>query len=126
MNQRPADHEITSAFIETMEASGVKPVEPISHELLSGQLVRFQVDGDRAGRRNGWARLFLDGRPAGVFGCHKRQISEKWTLEAPPQTYTPAQKRAYAEAMAAKPTTVLPAPHGRTIVPLPPSAVPPR
>ena len=65
-------------FIAAMEAAGVGPAEPIAQQLAGGELVRFQVAGDRAGRRNGWAILHLDGIPAGAFGCNKRGISDKW------------------------------------------------
>lgn len=95
-------HEIAADFVRAMEAAGVTPAESIINELLQGQLVRFTVDGDRSGRRNGWARLFLDGRPAGAFGCNKRQLSEKWTHGDARQPYSSAERRAYAKAMASK------------------------
>lgn len=65
-------------FIAAMEAAGVGPAESITHQLAGGELVRFQVNGDRNGRRNGWAVLHFDGIPAGAFGCNKRGISDKW------------------------------------------------
>ena len=68
-------------FITAMEAAGVGPAEPIAQQLAGGELVRFQVAGDRAGRRNGWAVLHLDGIPAGAFGCNKRGISDKWRAD---------------------------------------------
>lgn len=102
MSALPPPHQIAASFVQAIEAGGVKPSYPIDQDLLTGNLVRFDVDGDRSGRRNGWARLFLDGRPAGAFGCNKRQINEKWTLATPQQSYTPAQKKAYGKAMAAK------------------------
>jgi len=65
-------------FISAMEAAGVGPAESIAQELAAGELVRFEVQGDRKGRKNGWAVLHFDGIPAGAFGCNKRGISDKW------------------------------------------------
>ena len=56
-------------FIASMEAAGVRPVEPIAQNLAAGRLIRFRADGDKPGRRNGWAVLHLDGTPTGAFGC---------------------------------------------------------
>lgn len=60
-----------------MERAGIKPVEPIADNLGKG-LVRFRCDGDAPGRRNGWAVLHLDGRPAGAFGNYRLGISDRW------------------------------------------------
>ena len=68
-------------FIAAMEASGVRPVEPIATRLQSGQLIRFRCEGDRKGRLNGWAVLYLDGDggPSGVFGNYRLHTgSIKW------------------------------------------------
>lgn len=95
-------HEIALEFVTAMEAAGVKPSEPIIHSLLAGDLVRFHVDGDRPGRRNGWARLYVDGRPAGAFGCNRRQISEKWRAHQEPRTFSKADRAEYARRMQAQ------------------------
>lgn len=47
-----------------------------------GQRHRFSVTGDKAGSRNGWYVLHLDGVPAGAFGCWKRNISETWCAKS--------------------------------------------
>jgi putative DNA primase/helicase len=65
------------AFLDAMESAGMKPVEPIASK-LGKELVRFQCDGDRNGRRNGWAVLHLDATPAGAFGHYAFGISETW------------------------------------------------
>jgi putative DNA primase/helicase len=64
-------------FIGAMEAAGVRPVEPIAQR-LGGGLIRFRAEGDKPGKRNGWAVLHLDGRPAGAFGCYRLGVSMKW------------------------------------------------
>lgn len=65
-------------MIGTMEAEGIKPVEPIAQRLASGDLIRFRCDGDGTGRQNGWAILYMDERPAGAFGNYRLGISRKW------------------------------------------------
>lgn len=85
-----------SDFVSAMEAAGVKPLEPISHRLGDGQLVRFRADGDKPGRKNGWAVLHTDGCPAGAFGCYRLGISEKWRAGSS-KSMTPQQKRDRAE-----------------------------
>lgn len=66
-------------FLAFMEANGVKPVEPIAARLASGSLIRFRCEGDGKGRRNGWAILYLDERPAGAFGNYKTNTGTlKW------------------------------------------------
>ncbi len=102
MSDGRAPGDIALSFLAAMEAAGVKPSEPILHSLMSGDLVRFQVEGDRAGRRNGWARLHLDGHPAGAFGCNKRQIHEKWSADHEKKAYTKAERADYAKRMQAQ------------------------
>ena len=66
-------------FVSFMEANGVCPVEPIAQRLSSGDLIRFRCEGDGKGRRNGWAILYLDERPAGAFGNHRMNTGTlKW------------------------------------------------
>lgn len=70
--------DATTGFLSAMEAAGVRPVEPIAQALVGGGLVRFRAEGDKPGRRNGWAILYLDGTPAGAFGCYRLGIRDKW------------------------------------------------
>lgn len=65
-------------FLRAMEAEGVRPTEPIAQRLSGGELIRFQSEGDGKGRRNAWAILYLDERPAGAFGNYRLGISRKW------------------------------------------------
>lgn len=65
-------------FIQAMEVEGVRPVEPIAQRLSGGELIRFQSEGDGKGRRNAWAILYLDERPAGAFGNYRLGLSRKW------------------------------------------------
>ncbi|RIV79556.1 hypothetical protein [Pelagerythrobacter aerophilus] len=72
-------HDAIADFVSFMEANGVKPSEPIAQRLGSGSLIRFRCEGDGKGRKNGWAILYLDERPAGAFGNYKMNTGTlKW------------------------------------------------
>lgn len=59
---------MTDPVSEFLDADGGwSSSEPIADKLAAGDPVRFRADGDKPGRRNGWAWLHLDGVPAGVF-----------------------------------------------------------
>ena len=75
--------EAVSAFIGAMQAFGLIPVEPIADKLAAGEFIRFECEGDRKGKANGWARLFLDGHPAGRFGNYRLAIDTTWKSDAP-------------------------------------------
>jgi putative DNA primase/helicase len=81
-------------FLAAMQAAGIRPLEPIAHQLASGNPVRFRADGDRPGRRNGWAVLHLDGVPAGVFRHYRLGIRSIWRAGSDPRALTPAERRA--------------------------------
>ncbi len=83
-----------STFIEAMQSAGIRPLEPIAHKLAAGQPVRFRAEGDRPGRRNGWAVLHLDGVPAGVFRHYRLGIRSIWRAGSDPRALTPAERRA--------------------------------
>jgi putative DNA primase/helicase len=40
-------------FLAAMHAAGIRPLEPIAHQLASGNPERLRAEGDRPGRRNG-------------------------------------------------------------------------
>jgi putative DNA primase/helicase len=68
-----------SDFMAFMETAGVVASEPIAQRLGSGNLIRFRCEGDGKGRKNGWAILYLDDRPAGAFGNYKLNTGTlKW------------------------------------------------
>ncbi|WP_070154089.1 hypothetical protein [Sphingobium phenoxybenzoativorans] len=72
--------DIIPSFLSAMEAAGMRPAEPMA-DRLGSDLIRFSCEGDRAGKRNGWAVLHTDGRPAGAFGNYRLQVSETWRAE---------------------------------------------
>nr|WP_243855711.1 toprim domain-containing protein [Sphingobium vermicomposti] len=78
-----------------MEAAGVRPTEPIA-DRLGSDLIRFACEGDGSGKRNGWAVLHLDERPAGAFGNYRLQVSETWRSGAI-MRLSPAERREVTE-----------------------------
>lgn len=72
-------HDAIADFVSFMEANGIKALEPIAGRLATGALIRFRCDGDGKGRKNGWAILYLDERPAGAFGNYRLNTGTlKW------------------------------------------------
>lgn len=84
-----------SDFIAFMEANGVVPVEPIAQRLGSGSLIRFRCEGDGKTRKNGWAILYLDERPAGAFGNYRLNTGTlKWKSNDDRPALTAAERAA--------------------------------
>lgn len=83
-----------SDFLNAMGAAGIRPVEPIADKLAAGDPVRFRADGDKPGRRNGWAWLHLDGVPAGVFRHYRLGVRTVWRAGSDPRSLSPAERRA--------------------------------
>lgn len=48
-----------------------------------GEIHRFHVPGDKAGSRNGWYVLYLDGLPAGSFATWKTCEVHRWSSREP-------------------------------------------
>ena len=83
-----------SKFLDAMGAAGIRPGEPIADRLAAGDPVRFRADGDKPGRRNGWAWLHLDGVPAGVFRHYRLGVRTVWRSGSDPLSLSPAERRA--------------------------------
>jgi putative DNA primase/helicase len=75
-----SENDIVSQFRDAMCAAGIEVTSPI---IADGKLHRYHVNGDHRSKRNAWAVLHADERPAGVFGCNKRMSGEsvKWTAK---------------------------------------------
>lgn len=72
-------HDAIADFVAFMEANGVVPTEPVAQRLAGGNLIRFRCEGDGKTRKNGWAILYLDERPAGAFGNYRLNTGTlKW------------------------------------------------
>lgn len=79
-----------AAFLATLAAAGIAPSDPAAI-VADGQLHRFHIDGDKPGRRNGWAVLHLDGLAAGAFGSWKHGIAGSWCAKDR-ASLTPAER----------------------------------
>ncbi|ACF50608.1 VapE domain-containing protein [Stenotrophomonas maltophilia] len=86
--------DIVPAFLQAMHAHGIVP-DARGRDALNadGTLVRFHVEGDRRGTRNGWAVLFGDNVPAGEFGSWRTGIRHAWCAKSP-TTLSAAEQRA--------------------------------
>lgn len=64
-----------ASFLDAMAAAGLRTHDKI---IPDGELRRFHVEGDAPRTRNGWYVLYMDGIPAGEFGCWKRGQQSTW------------------------------------------------
>lgn len=76
-------------FLNAITAAGLAPVKDI--ELPEGRIVRFRVQGDKAGSRNGWAILHRHPIPAGAFGSWRTGEQHTWRA-ATNEIATPAER----------------------------------
>lgn len=70
--------DIIAAFERAMREAGIVPVFTRGGIVADGKLIRFHVEGDKKGTRNGWCVLFGDGVPAGEFGSWKTGDVHSW------------------------------------------------
>lgn len=87
-------HATIEDFLAFMRAEGVCPTDPgaFANEITCGDVIRFDCDGERRGSKNGWAKLYLDERPAGAFGNWKRGINRRWS-SGTANELTPAERQ---------------------------------
>jgi len=71
-------YDTIDQFRDAMRDAGITPPDVIEAD---GQLHRFHVEDDKAGSRNGWYALHLDGRAAGVFGSWKTGLRSTWAAD---------------------------------------------
>lgn len=76
-------------FLNAIAAAGLAPVKPI--ELPEGRIVRFRVEGDKAGTLNGWAVLHRHPIPFGSFGTWRTDERHTWKASSN-ETATPAER----------------------------------
>jgi putative DNA primase/helicase len=65
----------------------------------TGAIERFHINGDKAGKKNGWCVLCLDCVPAGSFG-NWSDIEGKWCAKSD-KAMTPAERTAHRERIEA-------------------------
>lgn len=66
---------VEAQFREAMQSAGITYHGAI---IADGQLHRFYIEGDKAGSKNGYYKLHLDGTPAGIFGSWKLGVTQLW------------------------------------------------
>ena len=71
-------HDTINQFRTAMLDAGLTPPEAIEAD---GQLHRYHVEGDKAGSKNAYYVLHLDGRAAGVFGSWKSGLRSTWAAD---------------------------------------------
>ena len=71
-------HDTINEFRAAMRDAGITPPDMIDAD---GQLHRFHVEGDKAGSKNGYYVLHLDGRAAGGFGSWKTGLRSTWAAD---------------------------------------------
>ena len=93
----------TREALDAMAAAGCAPGDP-SVVVFDGRLHRYDVDGDRKGRKNGWFVLHDGLPPAGGFGSWKTGETRSWR-GSETERLTPEQRgreRARIEAAQAR------------------------
>ncbi len=68
--------------------------------VADGVLHRYQVEGDKAGSKNGWYVLHADAQPFGAFGSWKTGQSETWSPSTT-EVMTEREREALAARIAA-------------------------
>lgn len=86
-------HEIIDQFERAMRDAGIIPAFTRGGITDDGQLIRFHIEGDTRGTRNGWAVLFGDNIPAGEFGSWKTGESYPWCAKTS-EAITPDERNA--------------------------------
>ncbi len=71
-------HDTINQFRTAMLDAGLTPPDVIEAD---GQLHRFRVEGDKAGSKNAYYVLHLDGRAAGMFGNWKTGLRSTWAAD---------------------------------------------
>lgn len=69
-----------TTIFAAMHAAGLAPAKAIDIP-PDGRLIRFRVDGDKPGSRNGWAVLHTQPVLAGAFGSWRTGASHTWCAQ---------------------------------------------
>jgi putative DNA primase/helicase len=87
---------IQDEFLAAMTAAGIVPVS--TPAFPDGKMVRFRVEGDKSGSRNGWAILHSSPVVAGAFGSWKTGESNVFRLKDS-RKFTPQEWDEYSRAV---------------------------
>lgn len=84
-------------FRRAIADTGLTPPDEI---IADGKLHRFATDEEDFRDDAGWYVLHSDGLPAGVFGCHRSGLKQKWCTKSD-QQMTPAERLEHRKRIAA-------------------------
>ena len=90
---------IVTTMMEAMLSAGLGPAKELDLR-DDGRLVRYRVEGDKPGSRNGWVVLHAGPILAGAFGSWKTGESHTWR-EATTRPQTPAERAELAQRIKA-------------------------
>jgi putative DNA primase/helicase len=83
-------NQVITEFLGAMEAAGLPTLAEINPD---GKVHRCYIEGDTAGKNNGWYVLHIDERPAGRFGSWKTGEAQSWTAKVE-RKLSPEERRA--------------------------------
>ncbi|MBN9457381.1 MAG: toprim domain-containing protein [Bosea sp.] len=90
----PATERAWADFLGAMASCGIRTKDKIEP---SSKIIRFHVEGDKKGTKNGWLTFHEDHPASGAFGSYKLGRSETWTVDKPermsPQDRAEIQRR---------------------------------
>jgi len=86
----------TESFRAAMLAAGLTPPNDV---VCDGNLHRFSTSG-KARDDSGWYTLYMDGVPAGSFGCWRKGFSQSWCSKST-DVMTPAEREAHHQRVEA-------------------------
>jgi len=89
-------YDTISQFRDALLDAGLTPPDVIEAD---GQLHRYRVEGDKAGSKNAYYVLHLDGRAAGMFGNWKTGLRSTWAADG--KRMSEAEREAFAKLIEA-------------------------
>lgn len=76
--------DVENRLYEAMDEAGAPPASGQHFDLRDNEIVRYQLDGDRRGTKNGAFKVHLDERPTGWVENWKTQTKVTFTLKGMP------------------------------------------
>ena len=81
---------MATTLLEALAAAGLAPAKPLAL-VGDGKLIRYRIESDKAGSKNGWIVFHDHPAPAGAFGSWKTGESHAWRAASDKQA-TPAER----------------------------------
>ena len=67
-------------FLAAMASAGIRTKDKVAP---STKIIRFHVEGDKNGSKNGWMVFHEDHPASGAFGSYRFGRSETWSVDKP-------------------------------------------